>query len=264
MPEGIKVGKIKQAIVDNAQRSTIAVSRENFWEQYDESISDFGETFIRGWNLLALGSEEKYREEFKQSIEETLTSSKIRHDLTAVEFGGPGSELFKGFTPDFFKRTVGVCLKDIRDHEKKEIDENNNHSIIPENILDVSNTKLLDKVRRSLDAEKVDLIISRLGGPLSFIEKNGAILDRLIRNWYDLLNENGLMFIQFQYVSSKMGNPKVEIKEWANTIQKKFPKVEIEVKEKTMRIHKKIGAPEHLPAATLLFSKTKKEEGSKN
>ena len=260
MPEGIKIGKIKKAIKDNAHQSILARNRENTWSQYDESISDFGETFIRGWNLLEVGNEEKYGGEFRQLIEGTLASSRIQHDLTAVEFGGPGSELFKGFTPNFFKRTLGVCLKDIRDHEKKEIDDGNNHSVILGNIFEVLNTKLSDEVKRSLDVEKVDLIISRLGGPLSSIKKNGAILDRLIRNWYDLLNENGLMFIQFQYVSSEEDNSRIEIEEWVNTIQKKFPEVEIEVKKKTMRIYKKTGAPEHLPPATVLFSKTKKEE----
>jgi|ERR1035437_1453555 hypothetical protein len=262
MPEGIKVREIKKAIKDNAHQSVIARNKENVWEQYDESISDFGETFIRGWNLLEVDSEEKYRGKFRQSIEGTLASSRIQHDLTAIEFGGPGSELFKGFTPSFFKKTLGVCLKDIRDHEKKEIDDGNNHSVIPGNIFDVLNTKLLDEVKKSLDVEKVDLIISRLGGPLRSIDKNEAILDRLIRNWYDLLNENGLMFVQFQHGSSE-SSPKKKIEKWANAIKEKFPEVEIEVKEKTMCIHKKNGAPEHLPPATVLFSKTKKEKGIK-
>lgn len=265
MPEGIRPKEIKRAVQKNRKLTREVVGgydkEEKDWTIYDSSLANFGGTFDIS---LPKNLERSFfiLEVFEEYIERILLDEKKR-DLTAVEFGGPGSKLFSGFTPGFFKKTVGVCLKDIRSESKKENDKKINHSIIIGDILEVENTYLLEKVRKRLGVKKTDLIISRMAGALDFINKNGAILDRIIRNLFDLLNENGLMFVQFSYLSSLEGtNTQTLIEKWANAITERFPQIDIQVEKGVLRLHKKAGAPEHLPPATVLFSKTKKEEGT--
>ncbi|MFZ1019893.1 MAG: hypothetical protein WAN61_02800 [Minisyncoccia bacterium] len=260
MLEGIRPKEIKRALKENNRLAREIVGgynrEENEWDVYDSSIDDFGRTFLPGYNFSPDARESGSN--FKIFIEKTLINNIEKHDLTAIEFGGPGSKLFSGFTFDFFKKTVGVCLKDIRSEAKKENDRKINHFVMTGDIMEVQNKWLLEQVMKKLDTDKTDLIISKMNGPLKHIDRNGAILDRLIRNWYDILNENGLMFIQFTYgtetenIEMKIQN---KIEKWVEAIKERFPEVEIQVNTGTIRLHKKFGAPEHLPPATILFSK---------
>ena len=266
MGEGIQFAEIKKALKHNRKLSRKDEGGyekdENDWKLhgvYDTSIIDFSDS-------LSISLPENFEKErdiegylknpeiFQIYIEQTL-SKEQKHDLTAIEFGGPGSELFRGFSKDFFKKTVGVCLKDIRDPNEKNNDIKNNHSVVEGDILDIQDDKLLNEVTEKLDTEKTDLIISRMIGPLKEIDKHPAILDRIIRNWYNMLNENGLMFIQFQgYVP--LNKDKLErdlMEKWSTIIKEKFPKINIQIDGGVMRLHKKVGAPEELPRASELF-----------
>lgn len=263
MGEGIDIGKIKKAIKGN-KNLAIAESvemggygcLESRWGTYDSSLRNFGETFS-----LSLPKDCEANltgERLKKYIEETLSQVE-KHDLTAVEFGGPGSQLFKGFTKNFFAKTVGVCLKDIRNQDWQEDDIKNNHSVIIGDILDVQNNQLFNKIAQILGTNKTDLIISRMDGPLEYIKKHPAILDRIIRNWYKLLNENGLMFIQFERPIDTFlvgGSIKTQVAEWSNTIKKRFPEIDIQISgigDGILRLHKIVGAPEKLPSVAELF-----------
>jgi len=151
---------------------------------------------------------------------------------------------------------------------KKKHDKEIGHSVLPEDILNLQIERLykqfLGQVMQRLGTSKTDLIISKMAGPLNKIDKNGAILDRLIRNWYDILNENGLMFIQFNYQGNTDTNTQLLVQKWADAIKSRFPEIDIQLDVGVMRLHKRAGSPEHLPPATQLFSKIKKEEGSQN
>jgi hypothetical protein len=261
MKENVKIGEIKKALEHNKNLSKESNGKHGYpqsedeWGVYDSSLDNFSGSFR---TCLPNDIEREAGMQdlmFRKYIENTLSKGK-NDSLTAVEFGGPGSKLFRGFSDDFFHKTVGVCLKDIRNQNTKETDRDNLHSVIEGDILDVQNTEVLEKVKQALSAEKVDLIMSRMIGPLQDIDHNSAILDRLIRNWYEMLNENGLMFIEYRnYNYASQTSVDHLIKEWSATLREKFPQVEIQVSNITdvMRLHKKFGAPQKLPSAPELY-----------
>ena len=256
MEKRINFGEIREALDHNnnlARKSLL--EKEDQWGIYDSSIRSFGATFLSSLpeeyykDKLNLENLESF---FGKYIEETLSKSKGEtHDLTAIEFGGPGSNLFKGFNGKFFKKTIGVCLKDIRDEDEKDYDEKHNHFLVTGDIFDVQNTKLSSSITETLGTEKVDLIISRMVGPLDYINPNPAILDRIIRNWYNMLNKNGLIFIQYQMSKKSTG---VVVEKWSTRVKEMFPEIDISITTNTIRIHKKTGAPDKLPPATELFA----------
>ena len=257
MREG-KFGEIKRALRKNESAILRHSDYEGDWFIYDSSLENFTrdfryvlpEDFYK--KLLQENEEIRIREIFRRYIEETLSKSgEQQSDLFAVEFGGPGSEFFQGFSKNFFKKTAGVCLKDIRSKDIKFNDARNNHSVITGNILDLQSDQLFNKITQTLGIEKVDLIISRMDGPLSFFDKNGAILDRIIRNWYNFLNKNGLMFIQFERTLES--DTRFLVEKWSGVIKKRFPKVDIQTGNYVLRLHKGTDAPEELPPATQLF-----------
>ena len=252
--------EIKYAIEKNKKLATRQfgsggyVSREEDWGIYDSSLENFGKSFSVT-TPINVQSESHFLSPgmiWQKYIEDTL-SRKDGASLTAVEFGGPGSRLFSGFTRNFFKKTLGVCLKDIRHEIDKNEDTAHNHSIICNDILDPDNKELFTQIKAELDSEGIDLIISRMSGPLRVIKRHPAILDRIIRNWYNLLNENGLMFIQFDYSALPGEFIYPKIVEWAENIQRLHPEVEIQVERDSMRIHKTNGSPKILPPSSQLF-----------
>jgi len=262
---GVKVGEIKEAlaynkeIAENPDESYGA--KEGEWNIYDKNIYSFEDTFAE---TLPKFDEQTAKEGyskldclyFRDYIEKTLSKNGGK-DLTAVEFGGPGSNLFAGFSGGFFRQTLGVCLKDVRSKKKTEEDRAICHDVLQGDIMEVRNNNLLNEIKKRLSADKIDLIISRMAGPLSIIEKNGAMLDRLIRNWYNLLDENGLMFIQFNYVTNSLRTTQTEIliKKWVEAISYKFPEIDISLNGGSIRLHKRKGSPEELPTAYQLFNK---------
>jgi len=236
---------------------------EKEWLFYDSSLESFGITFASSLPIKNKEIKEKEYpagEVFIKYIEDTLSQGKEK-SLTAVEFGGPGSNLFSDFTRGFFRQTIGVCLKDIRNKNQEERDTKNNHFVVEGDILDVRSDKMLSEIIKKFGANKTDLIISRMIAPLHHIDMNPAILDRIIRNWYNILNENGLMFIQFttnvRQHWNLISNTQTEIliEKWSMAIRERFPEIDVQTANMgIMRLHKKTGAPKNLPPATQLFS----------
>lgn len=259
------VKRMKKAIEKNKGLVTNEgeiISRERNWGKYDSTIDDFAGTFLDSlpeeWKK---GDPDLPDEVFKRYIEETLSKGETGK-LTAIEFGGPGSKLFSGFTRNFFNKTAGVCLKDNRDENLQKQDKQNHHSIIVEDILDPQRRKqLVVKITESLGTNKIDLIISRIVGPLRDLEMNPDLLDKIFRNWYELLDKNGLMFIQFEYCRGGYQNPnsnEILVREWINSVRNKYPQIDIQpgtnyIHDGIFRLHKKTGSPEKLPPATQLF-----------
>ncbi len=273
MGEKIKIGEIKRALEHNRRLSKKDEEgyekEEKEWQQngvYDSSLERFGDSFTI--TLPESLKEEERRDErgflknpkiFQRYIEQTLSREK-KQDLTAVEFGGSGSQLFRGFTKDFFRKTAAVCLKDIRNQNQKNDDVKNNHSVIEGDIMDVQDNQLLTEVAQKLGTKKSDLIISRMFGLLKFIDRHPAILDRIIRKWYDMLNENGLMFVQFEpygLLPEHLKTREYIVKKWSDVIKEKFLEIDIQIqideKMGVLRLHKKFGAPKELPSAAQLF-----------
>src|SRR3989339_432886 len=189
--------------------------------------------------------------EIKKAVEKNTklaTEDGGRYIYKENEWGAYDSPLVS------FEITLGACLPDIRNQRKQKEDKRNNHSVIVGDITEITKDKTLTKVTQTLGTNKTDLIISRMEGPIILIDKNPAILDRIIRNWYDLLNKNGLMFIQFELPKYQPRYTEPLIKKWANAIKEKFPEVDIQVNKGVLRLHKRVGAPEKLPPATQLFT----------
>jgi hypothetical protein len=247
---GVKVGKIKKALTHN--KEILKDSHENNYSIYDSHLDSFTKDFFNTLPESKKSVNKNHEIIFGNYIENTLQK---KGDLTAIEFGGPGTNLFWDLVP-IFKRTISVCLNDIRPEKEKKIDNAINHSVIEGDIMDVRSGKLLNNIKEKLGTNKTDLIISRMAGPLNYINKNGAILDRLIRNWYNLLNENGLMFIQFNFKENlHIPNTDLQIliEKWAIAIKKLFPEIDIQVEKNALRLHKRKGAPEDLPNTYQLF-----------
>ena len=282
MGEKFNFGDIRNDIFKNKKIANEFKDDEESWSQYDSSLSAFGSSFnktlpeeyITPLNKKIFTNIDEYGEVFKNYVEDTLSKNK-NHYRTAIEFGGPGSNLFSGFSPNFFSKTIGLCLDDVRGRSQKEYDHKKGHSIITGDIMKPNNNEMYLKIEDELGTNKVDLIISRMMGPLrstndTSLKKNPLILDRIIRKWYNLLNENSLLFAQFEYFSEHNPDPKQiydaesfppsikpleeKVSKWAEIINKKFKnKIEIQLGRGVMRLYKKSGAPEELPKINELF-----------
>jgi hypothetical protein len=253
--EGIQKALLKNKnLADTVYAGTI--SGENKWLAYDSTLESFSSSFYGVLPTIEYSPNEheisSIAYSFKRYIENTLSENREQgKQLTAVEFGGPASNLFRGFTQGFFSKTAGVCLKDMRTPTQIEIDGKVNHLVIEGDVLNVKDGGMLFKnIREQLQVQKVNLIISRMVGPLHFIDKNLSIFDRIFRDWYDLLEENGIMFIE-NGLENKSRIEQEKIKKWQKIITTKFPQIDLKLDNDfgIILIHKGIGSPEHLPPA---------------
>jgi hypothetical protein len=217
------------------------------WGIYNQSIIGFGENFI--WCVP-----EEYRglgrgEGLKKYIQDTLVVDKAKGPITGVEFGGPGENLFASFNSGFFDKTLGVTLVNPGIPTIK-----SNHEILEADILNIRDRELYNKLRSILGVEKVNLIISRMIGPLNDINLNPVIMDVILRNWYKMLAENGLMFVQFGFANTE-GERYKEVEKWVKAVKARYPGIDIvlEPYEEAIRIHKKAGSPDELPPARELL-----------
>ena len=81
---------------------------------YDEPLSGYADS---NFSLTFSPLLEHRGKTLRFFVEESL--EKKRGKAVGIEFGGPGSNLFAGFTRGFFAKTLGVALTDMRDLEKK-------------------------------------------------------------------------------------------------------------------------------------------------
>lgn len=282
MKEKIGFGDIKSDIQSNREVNELNKAKEQWWFYYDSSLEGIGSTFYKVlpekyseiFNKKIYTKIEDLGEAFKKYIEETL-SKDGNNKRTAIEFGGPGSKLFSEFSPGFFNQTMGVCLEDIRQDSEVKNDTLIGHSILTGDIFDIENTRknnsLYSEIKYCFGASKVDLIISRMMGPLDEIRKNPVILDRVIRKWYELLNKNGILFAQFEYFKEhdqgmqKKYEAEIDppceresekyVEQWVQALKQKFPnQIEIQLGRGVIRLVKKEGAPDELPSSKELFT----------
>lgn len=269
-------GEIRRDIKDNEKAKSINQRKEKSWGMHDSSISSFGYSFSSTlpmkyiYKLYREGGEmEDYAEPFRKYIIDTLSESSNKNH-TAIEFGGPGSKLFGDFPDDLIQKSVGVCLEDIRWEGIKAKDDLRGHSVVVGDIFDTKNEEIYKNIMNDIGTDKTDLIICRMSGALNNISKNPLVLDRVMRKWYSLLNDNGIIFVQFEFfppnniIGRKLkprstSGPKEEserdLEKWVNAIQEKFPnEIEIELGKGALRLHKKQGAPDQLPTLKELFN----------
>jgi hypothetical protein len=259
-PKYPKTQEIREVLTANKQHADGVLVHEKVrveaglepWPVYDSDIFEFNRTFR---SCLPHEHQNSYdnqvdRFDLQRYIESSLKGS----NRTAVEFGGPGSALFGGFSPGFFIKTVGVTLKDWRKPDESSFDSANNHLVVEGNVItDIKKT--LAVLRSKLGVENTDLIISRMEGGLAKESKNPAILDHLIREWYKLLNENGLLFVQIDHNNDS----EQIIQPWIKAVTQKYPSIEIQTSGPhtyyKFRLRKGPGAPKELPPAKELLVK---------
>lgn len=136
-------------------------------------------------------------ESFNEFLKKVYASKKGQ--LIGIELGGPGVNLFEGFERDIFKKTAGITLKKLPEHEGKI-----NHEVIEADVFlrdsqgGRSWNTVLDWVEKN---GKPDFIIERMVGPLGSIRDKQFFL-MILDRWYKILNENGCMFIQLPKIIS--------------------------------------------------------------
>lgn len=277
MLEKIKFGDLKEDVKSIKKTNQENSQCEYVWPQYDSSLIEIGSTFYKvlpeeyvgELNKKIYTTIEEYGEAFKKYIEDSL-SKNPKKERTAIEFGGPGSNLFFGFSDGFFSKTVGICLDDIRSEVEKDADNLRGHSVVIGDIIDTKNRNLFNEINNKIGADKADLIISRIQGPLNKLKINEAVLDRVIRKWYQLLDKNGILFAQFVYLDEH--DPYMENKYnalieppyksktekiaemWVDAIKLKYPnEIDVSLGRGVIRLVKKDNAPEELASNNELF-----------
>ena len=216
---------------------------------------------------------ENGEEGMKGYIQKTLEGKK--GEAIGVEFGGPATNLFRSFDKGFFKRSIGVTLVDHRkDSRKKPYPSNSPLVILNENIIndnhdvlegDIFKQETYENLSKRLNGEKVDFIMERMEGGLRMVPSDPYTMGKILENWYELLNEGGIMFVQSPVVFNNL------LEKWVDKIKSEFGNV-IEVKYKkgtedftpacsAFRLRKLPGAPSKLP---LLDISTVKETQMRN
>lgn len=222
------------------------------WRIYDHPTSSFAGSFEEvtpGSGSRKEDSDEKFVHYIRRTLE------REGKDLYAIELGGPASYLFSDFPPEMFKKTVGVVLADDRREQAvRDSDAEANHQVVEGNIFD---RNLYQRISQETGIQKFDLIISRMLKGLRDVPRSIGMFAFVLRRWYSMLNENGLMFIQFREFSEGVMDEKVKqivtdpiediIQDWIQKLQRAYPAIEIQMYKNAMRIHKKEGAPKELP-----------------
>ncbi|MBI4086342.1 MAG: hypothetical protein HY433_03850 [Candidatus Liptonbacteria bacterium] len=216
------------------------------WADSSLDGSDKG-SFVNSFRDLLPGEEISLRNYIETALKERKGSA------IGVEFGGIGARLFSGFTPDFFAKSIAVSLLDHRGwaHQLdriKERDKKLHHEVLEGNIFESNTYKSLNQW---LNGEKVDLIIERMGKGLEFVPGEPYEVSKILRIWYNLLREGGIMFAQTPVVFNNL------LEAWAVKIDREFKgKIEIEFQTgyeddgvacSAFRLRKLSGAPNELP-----------------
>lgn len=215
-----------------------------FWTIYDSSL-DFDEwnfdsdfyPVIPGWKgLMAFVSEE---------------FSNMRGKLVGLELGGPGSRCFADFPVGLFRLTAGVTLADLRNDEKRGLDEQRDHHVIE---FDVSHPLLGRKIEEKLGVSRAHLIIERMAGGLPDWLKDPYFLYQVGNRWYNLLETPGVMFVQYpEFIHEALPSWVAKVKVVTGgtvAADYHYPRYQDMTSKGALRISKKKGAPENLPFLT--------------
>ncbi len=127
-------------------------------------------------------------------VENTLFPGQAGEHI-ALEIGGPGRNLFRGFTPGFFLETAGVPLVDKRSNQMKREDVENHHTVLPGDAFSKQG-KAKKKIRDWLKGRKVGLLIERLGAARNVLPNDPYSLFDEVSFWYSLLEEGGALLAE--------------------------------------------------------------------
>lgn len=182
---------------------------------------------------------------------------KKQGNAIALEVGGPGSRLFRDINKlgksKLLKKSIGITLLDKRSGFGRMEDFANNHEIVEGDLADKG---AIEKIRESLEGEKADLIIERMEAGTQHLPKDLRMLGEVLKEYYSLVAENGIMFLEIPKYNVKRKQPKFEIpikkiRSWITELQQRYGNTFIQISPKDdyaiIRIQKVQGAPEELP-----------------
>jgi hypothetical protein len=233
------------------------------WPIYDSNLTHSGEKpttqFSYERTFLPLIEQGDFQgPSLREYIEKALKSR--RGEAIGIDFGGPGSRVFRGSEDGFFKRTLGVTLRDERSEMEGWEDRKSRHDIIDGNMFD---PVIRREIRKWLKGEKADLIFERMKGGLTFVNHDIRFIREVLKQIYSILRKDGVAFLQhflYEYRASGF----VEIfYHWAEEVKKQYGGKIIIVldprsaeegryREGAIMIRKLKNAPERLPLTELL------------
>lgn len=233
---------VRGAIISEAHKRTIDMQKEEKrsplgtvpWLCYDSSSASFTSTFAP---LLPEGTTK-----IVDYVEQMLVRKKGR--AIGIEFGGSGSRLFYDFSEGFFCQTAGVTLADQRIAFLNERDSRRCHTVIAG---DMFSSQKQQEVAEWLSGRKADVIFERMVLGLELIPQEPRFLAEIANNWYQMLAEGGVMFVQIPGILVPV------MEAWKDFVEQKYPD-QIQVKQKLrrdeglMRLNKLEGAPARLPS----------------
>ncbi len=240
-----------EKISEGAKEDKLKFKENHHYGDIDSYLEKGGTSFSYFFrNVLPEG-----QKNMKSYIESSLKERKGK--ALGIEFGGIGSNLFRGFSKGLFKGTFGVTLADHRNKIQKIKDTTLNsinaldHKVVEGDILSDS---LYDNLEQKLDNQKVDLIIERMFLGLEFMPAEPYKLSNILGKWYKMLNEDGIMFVQPPVIFNNLLDKWAEMlkKEYSDTIEFKYEKGIHDAGASdegysSFRLRKLKGAPAELP-----------------
>lgn len=174
------------------------ITKENFeieknkkWDIYDSGL-------VSGENPLEFDFLKLYPRGFK-NIKDYLEKEykKEKGKIYGIELGGSGSKLFADFSPGFIKKSFGITLIDQRNKEQRIKDIKRNHDVLT---LDIFDEETYDIIQKISENHGFDLLFERMEGGWMGFPEDLEPFEFLVFQWYSLLKERGVMFIQSPYV----------------------------------------------------------------
>lgn len=242
--------------LENQRKSLVSTEKAENWTVFDSGLRDLFADF----NHTLPDPTYTLRDYLKESYKDK------QDGVVLVEMGGPAKQLSKDVSEFLtIKKSIGLTLGiGITEADKRGLlssNEADNHKII---VGDMFSSKTKSKLSKELNGEKVDVLIERMVGGLSMIPTDENWLYLNLNSWYELLNENGVMFVEVPFFSNF---PKIreDYIKWIDQIKKTNGKtMEIQnfvssteyYKWKSfLRLKKLPGAPVNLPRRETLNNK---------
>lgn len=234
--------------IENQRKEFVSDVNPENWTVFDSGLRDLFADFNYTLPLPTYTLRDYLKELYKDK----------KDGIVLVEMGGPAKQLSKDVSEFLtIKKSIGLTLDiGITEADKRgklSSNEAKGHKIITG---DLFSSKTKSQLKKELDGEKVDILIERMVGGLSTIPNDENWLYLNLNSWYELLNENGVMFVEIPFFSNY---PKIreDYAEWINQINKTHSKT-IEVQNHTskeeyyksksfLRLKKLSGAPANLP-----------------
>lgn len=143
--------------------------------------------------------------------------------LVGIEMGGEAHSLFLDLD-GVFSKTAGVTLikssKDVDVVDQDQVMSPKNHIVIQGDIFDEGLYK-----NEFIKNTKFDFILERMFGGLSYVGNDYFLFYKIINKWWNMLYNNGVMFIQLPKIEDKNKELYQVLIKWLNLLKKSNVKI---------------------------------------